>query len=135
MKKLNLNSFLLKISVLIGSTIPLGTALAQQTTQEPITSKMIKSVSGSSLANIPSGGIESVIGSIIQVFLSVFGVVFLSLIVYGGYIWLKAQGREEEVKRAKDTIRSAIVGIIITLAAYTISYFVLQALTQVTPIK
>ena len=52
--------------------------------------------------------------------------------IYGGYKWLVASGREEEIKKAKDTIRSAIIGLIIVMAAYTISYFVAAALQEAT---
>jgi len=80
-------------------------------------------------SNLPSGGqnegkIETVIGKIIQAFLSIFGVVFLALMLYGGYVWMKAQGREEEVKRAKSMIQNAIIGLGVVMTAYAISYFV-----------
>jgi len=110
-------------------------ALVKAQSKSSITNQMIEGIKGSNLEGLPKTGIEPVIGNVIQAFLSVFGVVFLSLIVYGGYIWLKAQGRDEEVKKAKDTIRSAIIGLAITLAAYTISYFVVQNLVGATQVK
>lgn len=70
--------------------------------------------------------------SIIKVFLSLLGVVFLALLVYGGFTWMKAQGEEEEITRAKDTIKQAIIGLIIVLSAYAITFFVTSNLQSLT---
>lgn len=69
-------------------------------------------------------------GSIIQSLLSLLGVVFVALMLYGGFKWMKASGREEDVKSAQAIIRQAIIGLIITTSAWTISRFVLAALTN-----
>lgn len=73
--------------------------------------------------------IEDIIGTIIQTILSLLGVVFLILMVYGGYLWMTARGEEQLVTKAKDTIRMAIIGLCIVVAAYAISYFVISKLT------
>ena len=65
---------------------------------------------------------------VINAFLSIFGTIFLILMILGGYKWMMASGREEEVKKAKDTIRAAIIGLIIVVSAYAISYFVALSL-------
>ncbi len=71
---------------------------------------------------------------IIQVLLTVVGTIFLSLIVLAGYWLFTARGREDRVEKAQATIRAAIIGLIITLAAYTITYFVGTAVQRaVTP--
>ncbi len=67
-------------------------------------------------------------GIIINTFLSILGIVFLLLAIYGGFIWMKARGNEKEVERAKNILTDSIIGIIIIFAAYAISAFVLQAL-------
>jgi hypothetical protein len=72
----------------------------------------------------------TVVGTVIQVALSLLGVIFLVLMVYGGYLWMNARGQEQEVNRAKDTIRMAIIGLAIVVAAYAISYFVVSALGE-----
>ncbi|MBI3290910.1 hypothetical protein HYZ76_01350 [Candidatus Falkowbacteria bacterium] len=88
--------------------------------------------------DLPAGGEDAeetalgIAGNIINFFLSVFGIVFLSLMIYGGYKWMMASGREEELKKAKDIVRSAIIGLIIVMMAFAITYFVSQALTTAT---
>ena len=64
--------------------------------------------------------------TVINIFLSVIGVLLLVYIIYAGYNWLTAQGEEEKVTSAKETIQRAIVGAIIIVAAYAISTFVMS---------
>jgi len=64
--------------------------------------------------------------TVISVFLGVIGVLLLVYLLYAGYNWMTAQGEEEKVTKAKDTIKRAIVGMIIIIAAYAISTFVMS---------
>ena len=59
---------------------------------------------------------------------SLLVVLFLAYLLYAGYSWMTAQGDEEKVTKAKDTIQRAIIGLIITIGAYAISYYVLEKL-------
>ncbi len=72
--------------------------------------------------------LPEMIGTIINVILTTLGVVFLALIIYGGYIWFAARGNDSEVKKAQMILRNSIIGIIIVLAAYAITNFVGSAL-------
>ncbi len=74
------------------------------------------------------GTAQKIAGNLIGAFLSLFGIIFLILMIYGGYRWMMASGREEEVQKAKDTIKAAIIGLIIVLSAYTITYFISRSL-------
>jgi len=107
--------------------------LAASDDQSSITNRMRNSLIGVDLPSAGAGeavdkGVQDIIGNIINAFLGLFGVFFLVLTIYGGYIWMNARGNEEEVKKAKDILRSAIVGFIIVMLAYAISYFVTAAL-------
>lgn len=72
----------------------------------------------------------TVISSVIQTVLSLLGVIFLILLIYGGFLWMTARGNEQQVEKAKEVMYSSIVGLIIILAAYSISYFVVFRLTN-----
>jgi hypothetical protein len=74
--------------------------------------------------------IEGYISQVITIVLSVLGVIFLALMIYGGILWMTAAGNEEKVKKAKELITEAIIGLAIVLAAYAISYFVLNQLVS-----
>lgn len=68
-----------------------------------------------------------IIGQVINVFFSMVGVIFLILMVYAGYLWMMAQGNEEQVTKAKALIRSSIIGLIIAVSAYAITWFIFSA--------
>ncbi|OGF21659.1 hypothetical protein A2316_01215 [Candidatus Falkowbacteria bacterium RIFOXYB2_FULL_38_15] len=68
----------------------------------------------------------SVVGRIINVFLSVLGVIFLILLIYSGARWMMAGGNEESITKAKQTIYRAIIGLLIIAASYGISSFVVS---------
>lgn len=70
------------------------------------------------------------IGKIIGAGLAFLGVIFLVLIIYGGFTWMLSRGNEQAVSKAKDTIGAAIVGLVIVLAAYALTTFIGEALTN-----
>jgi hypothetical protein len=78
--------------------------------------------------NSTANTVNYIIGDVILAALSLIGVVFLILMVYAGYMWMTARGDEQKVTKAKDTITASIIGIIIVVAAYAISYYVISKL-------
>ena len=64
------------------------------------------------------------IGFLIQAVLSMLGVAFLVLMAYAGYTWLMARGEEAEVEKAQKIIMAAVIGMVIVVAAYSITTFV-----------
>jgi len=65
---------------------------------------------------------------IISIALSLLGVIFIVLLVTGGYGWMMAGGNEEDMKKAKDRIRTAIIGLLIVLIAYSLTWFIFTRL-------
>ncbi|KKS12584.1 MAG: hypothetical protein UU69_C0030G0006 [Candidatus Magasanikbacteria bacterium GW2011_GWA2_41_55] len=53
----------------------------------------------------------------------------MALTFYGGYIWFIAREDEEEAKRARSIISMALIGLIIVLSAYFVTYFIIYRLT------
>jgi hypothetical protein len=70
----------------------------------------------------------NIIGDVIQVFLSLLSMIFIILILYAGYNWMTAGGDEQKVTKAKDTIYRAVIGLIVIISAFVITYFVFNAL-------
>lgn len=64
-------------------------------------------------------------GAAVKAFLSILGVIFIFLTLYGGYIYMMARGSEEEVNKSLLIIQQAIIGLIITVGAYAIWGFIL----------
>lgn len=71
-----------------------------------------------------------VVQTFINGFLSLIGVILICYLIYAGYHWMTAQGDEQKVEKAKSTITRAIVGVIIIVAAYAISIFVIGKLEK-----
>ena len=61
------------------------------------------------------------IGSLINVFLSLLGVLFLLLILRAGLLYMTSQGEQKAITKAKDTMITAVIGLVIILSAYAIS--------------
>ncbi|MFA6250982.1 MAG: hypothetical protein WC686_05835 [Candidatus Shapirobacteria bacterium] len=76
--------------------------------------------------------IGSIIAMVIQAFLGLLGIIFIILLILAGYNWMTAAGDEQKVTKARDTIRTAVIGLIIIIAAYSITYFVFKALGKTT---
>ncbi len=76
--------------------------------------------------------LERILGNIINAVLGFLGIVFLILLLYAGFLWMTAQGEEKQVTKAKDIIKQAVIGLIVIVAAFAISNFVLSSLVNVT---
>ena len=72
------------------------------------------------------------VGDTINYLFGVIGVIFLVVILIGGYMWMTAGGNEERAKSARSILFSAVIGLIIVLSAYAISTFVLNQLREAT---
>lgn len=70
-------------------------------------------------------------GRVIYVALSILGLIFLGHALYAGFKWMTAQGDEKQVTAAKDTIKNAVIGMIIVVAAYSLTTFVMGQLESV----
>lgn len=75
-------------------------------------------------SDVESTGISIHIGTAVKLLISVVGVIFLILAIYGGFKWMKAQGNEQEVTAARDIIVNAVIGLAIVMAAYAITAFI-----------
>ncbi len=76
-----------------------------------------------------------IVTGVIKTFLSVLGIIFMILTVYGGYLWMTARGNDEQVKKAKDLIVDGIIGFIIVIGAYAITVFIVSRLTTAAGFK
>ncbi len=76
--------------------------------------------------------LEQTIGTLINVFLGLLGIIFLVLIIYAGFLWMTAAGDDGKVKTARGIMTTSVVGLVILLSAYAISSFVIEQLTTAT---
>jgi len=63
-------------------------------------------------------------GQIVGAILTLVGILFFVLMIYGGILWMTAGGNDTQIKNAQKTIVAAIIGLIIIASAYAITIFI-----------
>jgi|TARA_Y100000310_G_scaffold344313_1_gene456356 hypothetical protein len=85
-------------------------------------------ISELSNADGPDAGLGAMAGRAINVIFGLFGVVFVTVILIGGYIWMAATGNEESIKKAKTIILNGIFGLMVIFVSYALVLLILSAL-------
>ncbi|MEY4722780.1 MAG: Type secretion system pilin [Candidatus Parcubacteria bacterium] len=75
-----------------------------------------------------SRGLPDLIGSFVQQAMGLLGIVLVCLVIYAGFLWMTAQGDPDKIKKSKSIITSAVIGLVLIFAAYSITGFVVDAL-------
>lgn len=78
----------------------------------------------------PLGGVSipSLVARIINQVLPLVGALFLIMFIWGGFQWFTAGGDEGKIKRARQTLMNAAIGIAIVMGAYLLVSNVLNIL-------
>lgn len=66
--------------------------------------------------------------NVIRFILGFLGIIAVAIIMWGGYLWMTSGGDANKVGKAKKTLISAVVGLIIILSAFIIASFVINSL-------
>ena len=75
-----------------------------------------------------SSSLTDTVATVIKAVLALVGTIFLVLTIYAGILWMTAQGNEEQVTKAVGIIKASVIGLIIIMSAYAITYFVTSKL-------
>ncbi len=67
-----------------------------------------------------------IVADAIQIALGLLGIIFLALIVYAGFRWLFAGGEGGVIDKARGVLINSVIGLIIILTAYSITYFIVK---------
>lgn len=90
------------------------------------------SQAGKGLDKVNGGGspddLEGNIGLIINAIIGFVAIIAVIVIIIGGINYTMSQGDPQKTKKAKDTILYGVIGLIISLLAFAIVNFVLNAL-------
>jgi hypothetical protein len=73
--------------------------------------------------------VPTIIGNVIKAVLGIIGAVALFMFVYGGILLLSSGGRQDQIKKGKDVLIWAIIGIAVILASYALVEFIISGLT------
>lgn len=77
-----------------------------------------------------SDDLPATIGTVVKGILGLTGTIFLLLTVYAGILWMTAQGSQEQVEKAMGIVKTCIIGLVVTLSAYSITFFVTSRLSK-----
>ncbi|MDD5438535.1 MAG: hypothetical protein PHC70_05360 [Patescibacteria group bacterium] len=131
-KKLKKLSALVVLIVGLGLVLPTCATLAQAAPQglQAISAGAKKAAGGAGLAGSNSPDMITLIGQLIGAVMGLVGVLLFGYMVYGGFKWMTAAGDQKNVTEAISIIRNAIIGIVIIVAAYAISNYVIGTLAN-----
>ena len=79
---------------------------------------------------LAGGDIRTIAGRIINVFLGLLGTVAVVLFMYAGFLYMTAQGNEEQVTKGKKTLVWASLGLVVVFGAYAMVNFVVSTLSK-----
>ncbi len=79
-----------------------------------------------------SNDLPTIIGRFVNYMFAVVGVVFMTITLVGGYLWMTAGGNEEKIGKAKGFIVNGINGMIVIFLSYALVYTMLAALKAAT---
>ncbi|MBA3047357.1 hypothetical protein KKC83_02420 [Patescibacteria group bacterium] len=69
--------------------------------------------------------------SLIKVIMTFLGLIAVVVILIGGFKWLTSGGSEDKIGEAKQMIIAGVIGLIIILAAWAITAFVVNQMATV----
>jgi len=82
------------------------------------------------LAN-PLGGVttaQELYGRLIFSFMAVAGVLAMIMFLIGGFQWMTAAGNAERVKKGRDTLMWAVLGLVVIFSSYAVLRTILETL-------
>ena len=122
-KKLKAVAILLTLSALL--VLPYLVFAQSNTSTSPL--NKLSAVSSGAYQAADEYTLASLLGRIASAFLSILAIIFIILIILGGYSWLTAAGNEQKVEKARNTMTRAIIGLLIILCSWAIWIFVLSS--------
>ncbi len=75
-------------------------------------------------------GVNEIVRRLIQGIFGITGSVALLMFVWGGFQWLFSAGEQDRIKKGKETIKWAVLGLTVMLLAYVLVSAVLSILTE-----
>ena len=75
--------------------------------------------------NIPQIGADSVLQGVLTTVYTMAGIVCVIVIIVAGLLYTLSNGEAEKIKRSKNAILYAVVGLVIVLMAFVITNFII----------
>ena len=68
---------------------------------------------------------ETGLGQILTLAYAWAGIIAVIILIVAGYLFVTARGNAEQMKRAKDAIRGAVIGLIVVAMAFAITRLII----------
>lgn len=95
----------------------------------PVYAKTLEYLENGDVATIQS--VETVFENVVNAIAAISGVVFLLMLVSGGFSFLFSGGDAKKIEKARGTITNSIFGLIII----SLAYFILYVIEQITGVN
>jgi len=73
---------------------------------------------------------QALIGKIINVILGVVGSIALVMFVYGGITWMTSAGSADKIKKGREIVVWAVIGLVIIFSSYALVNFVIKGIAK-----
>ena len=70
--------------------------------------------------------------NVIKWVLGLLGLIAVVMIIWGGFTWMTSAGNEERVRKAKDVLKAAIIGMIVVLISWVLVVFIFTQTRELT---
>lgn len=120
-KKIFTTLFLLSLAL---PSLSLAQTATMTSNPNPGPLDRLKNVAEGPYGSVDETSVATIVGTIARVIMSLLGIVFVILIIVSGYQWMTAGGNDEELKKAKQRMTNAVIGLVIVLSAWAIWSFV-----------
>ena len=88
--------------------------------------EIVNKAISSTVPSDPGGGLAFYIATLWQTVVTVGGLAFIIYLVWGGIEYLTSGGDKGRIDDAQKKITSSVIGIVILVASYAITYFIQQ---------
>ena len=80
------------------------------------------------VVKLPSTDPRVIVARVINVALSLIGIILVVLLIYAGFLYMTSGGEAAKIEKAKKIIQNAIIGLIIVLSSWAITRYVIDNL-------
>ena len=113
--------FILALILLTGGLLFVQTVFAQDFGTDVV---------GENIALADAGDPRVVATKIIRIALGFLGIIAVCIVLYGGFMWMTAGGNSEKVKKGRDTLIWATLGLLVIFSSYTVVRSTLDILNK-----
>lgn len=115
-QKIKITAFL---SIVAHILVPLAVYAANPLNNNPLLNGVADGAGFNTEVN-PDTIFTETLGTVVFTIVSFLGILFIILIIYGGYTWMMARGNDSDVDKAKRIIKDAVIGLVVLTASYSI---------------